>query len=337
MKRASLAILMTLLCLGRAVLADPPPPGCFEDNWTAPVVNDDGSALAPGELVGFRLYYGASSSVLSRTHDVSDGTVRSARVCNLSAGVYYVAITARTAREESDLSDAASAVVTGETPPPSPTPIPTPAPTPAPTPGAALVISCPIESRSGISSTSTYCVNDVPTGCLEAPIWIAADPNIRVRADDEAVEQWPHMRDLKADDLVEISKTAATGAPAKCSQITGRMTAAALLETPPPAPAPAPTPTPTPVPTPPPSAAIELCLVDGIAAGTRPIYQESTTHTRGAKVGDLIVGLVSQPAGTSNPIRRADCSCTDLKNWSGTVYARAGAGYVAGCKSYGVR
>jgi hypothetical protein len=92
---------------------------------------------------------------------------------------------------------------------------------------------------------------------------------------------------------------------------------------------------------PPPPGVQELCLVDGISEGIRPIYLPSATNTRGKKVGDLSVGPVSQPVGTMSPFKREACSCTQLRSWSGTVYSWVSHdginGYVAGCKTYGFR
>lgn len=80
----------------------------------------------------------------------------------------------------------------------------------------------------------------------------------------------------------------------------------------------------------------QLCLVDGDPTGGRAVYA-STTSGRGAQVGTLSVGPVSQPVGTISPVTRARCSCVDIKNWSGIVYSKVAspAGYVSSCKNYG--
>ena len=74
-------------------------------NWTMPTMRTDGSALAASELVGYRIYYGTSPTAMTLTMTVAGGGTLSAQIPGLVAGTYYVSVTARTATEESALTN----------------------------------------------------------------------------------------------------------------------------------------------------------------------------------------------------------------------------------------
>jgi hypothetical protein len=61
-------------------------------SWTAPSLNDDGSALT--DLVGYKLYYGQSSGSYSNEISIDNVGITTYVVDNLSPGTYYFAATA---------------------------------------------------------------------------------------------------------------------------------------------------------------------------------------------------------------------------------------------------
>ncbi len=63
-------------------------------SWTAPSSRTDGTFLPLTELAGYRIYMGTSSDNLNPVVDLSDDTVTSYTVNNLSAGSYYFAVSA---------------------------------------------------------------------------------------------------------------------------------------------------------------------------------------------------------------------------------------------------
>ena len=75
--------------------------------WTAPTQNADGSPLS--DLAGFKLLYGPSASELSQTVDISNPSLNSYVLSNLSSGTWYFAMVAlNKAGEESDPSNVVS-------------------------------------------------------------------------------------------------------------------------------------------------------------------------------------------------------------------------------------
>lgn len=76
-------------------------------SWTAPTQNADGSALA--DLAGFKLKYGPSASELSQTVDISNPSLNSYVLSDLSSGTWYFAMVAlNKAGQESDPSNVVS-------------------------------------------------------------------------------------------------------------------------------------------------------------------------------------------------------------------------------------
>lgn len=59
-------------------------------NWTKPTKNTDGSALT--DLAGYKIYYGTSSSALSKSVSVTDVNLTSYTLNNLTSGTWYFAI-----------------------------------------------------------------------------------------------------------------------------------------------------------------------------------------------------------------------------------------------------
>jgi hypothetical protein len=84
--------------------------GTASVTWVAPTENTDGSALS--DLAGFRIYYGTSSSNLSQTVQVTNPTVTTFVVSNLSSGTWFFGVKAyNTAGAESDFSNIASKAI----------------------------------------------------------------------------------------------------------------------------------------------------------------------------------------------------------------------------------
>jgi hypothetical protein len=68
------------------------PTGSVALNWTPPTLNTDGSAIT--NLAGYRIYYGTSATVLSRTLQVNNAGVSSFVVDGLVPSPWYFAVTA---------------------------------------------------------------------------------------------------------------------------------------------------------------------------------------------------------------------------------------------------
>jgi len=62
-------------------------------SWNAPLYRADGQPLSPGEIQGYRIYYGTATGNYDNTLDVTDGSVRSFVVSNLPLGIYYFVLT----------------------------------------------------------------------------------------------------------------------------------------------------------------------------------------------------------------------------------------------------
>lgn len=102
---------------------DPPPPPAATGNvtltWEAPTQNTDGTPLT--DLAGFKVYWGTQSG--SYPQSASLGNVLTYRVENLTAGLWFFAVTAVNAGGiESEHSDEVSKLVEVEEPPPPPPP-----------------------------------------------------------------------------------------------------------------------------------------------------------------------------------------------------------------------
>lgn len=79
-------------------------------SWVAPTQNTDGSAL--NDLAGYRILYGTSASALNKTIQVTNPSVTSYVVENLTSATWYFAVKAYTASgAESSLSNTASKVI----------------------------------------------------------------------------------------------------------------------------------------------------------------------------------------------------------------------------------
>jgi hypothetical protein len=78
---ASFAIAVTAISNGAATL-----------NWTPPTRNTDGTSLS--NLAGYRIYYGTSSGTLNQTISISNASVSTYIVENLSPATYYFAVKA---------------------------------------------------------------------------------------------------------------------------------------------------------------------------------------------------------------------------------------------------
>ncbi|MBK8974226.1 MAG: immunoglobulin domain-containing protein [Hahellaceae bacterium] len=69
-----------------------PPTGTAMIRWTAPTVRVDGSALAPGEITGYRIYQGSEARGWYRYHQVNDPYLNFVGIEGLPADTYYFAI-----------------------------------------------------------------------------------------------------------------------------------------------------------------------------------------------------------------------------------------------------
>ncbi len=76
-------------------------------SWTAPTQNDDGSVLS--DLAGYRILYGPSQTELSQTVDITNPSLNSYVLSDLSSGTWYFALVAlNKAGTESDPSNVVS-------------------------------------------------------------------------------------------------------------------------------------------------------------------------------------------------------------------------------------
>jgi hypothetical protein len=79
-------------------------------SWTAPTSNTDGSTLS--NLAGYRISYGTNASALTQTVQISNPSVTTYSLGNLSPGTYYFAVRAYTSNgTESSNSNVSSKVV----------------------------------------------------------------------------------------------------------------------------------------------------------------------------------------------------------------------------------
>lgn len=62
-------------------------------NWQAPLYRADGNPLPPGQIRGYRLYYGTSSGNYVYTVDIQDGSATTYSVSDLPLGTYYFVLT----------------------------------------------------------------------------------------------------------------------------------------------------------------------------------------------------------------------------------------------------
>ena len=80
--------------------------------WTAPTQREDGTLLEPGELSGYRVYYGTDAGVYPNSKTISNPGVTSYMIENLSSGTWFFVITAFNALGgESDFSNIASKTI----------------------------------------------------------------------------------------------------------------------------------------------------------------------------------------------------------------------------------
>lgn len=78
-------------------------------SWTPPTQNTDGTALT--NLTGYRIYYGTSESAMTQTVSITNSSVLTYLVENLSPATWYFAIKAVANGTESDFSNVATKVV----------------------------------------------------------------------------------------------------------------------------------------------------------------------------------------------------------------------------------
>jgi hypothetical protein len=91
----------------KAASSQTPSAGGATLTWTPPTRNTDGSSLT--NLAGYRIYYGTSSSALTKTISINSAGIASYVVSDLAPATYYFAITAY---NSSGAESARSAVVT---------------------------------------------------------------------------------------------------------------------------------------------------------------------------------------------------------------------------------
>ncbi|WP_129781148.1 fibronectin type III domain-containing protein [Peristeroidobacter soli] len=78
--------------------------------WTAPTSNTDGSTLS--NLAGYRISYGTNASALTQTVQISNPSVTTYSLSNLSPGTYYFAVRAYTSNgTESNNSNVSTKVI----------------------------------------------------------------------------------------------------------------------------------------------------------------------------------------------------------------------------------
>ena len=69
------------------------PLGAVTLAWDAPLDRADGSPLQPGEIEGYRIYYGTAEGNYPHRIDVNDGTVVQITLTDLAPGTYYFVMT----------------------------------------------------------------------------------------------------------------------------------------------------------------------------------------------------------------------------------------------------
>ena len=62
-------------------------------NWSAPSSRADGQPLSPGEIQGYRIYYGTASGQYVYSINIDDGSASSYTVQDLPVGTYYFVLT----------------------------------------------------------------------------------------------------------------------------------------------------------------------------------------------------------------------------------------------------
>ena len=62
-------------------------------SWVAPSEREDGAALSPSEITGFRIYYGTESGNYSNTVDIDDHTATQAVLTGIPSGDVYIVMT----------------------------------------------------------------------------------------------------------------------------------------------------------------------------------------------------------------------------------------------------
>ncbi|SCZ66473.1 fibronectin type III domain-containing protein [Thiohalomonas denitrificans] len=84
-----------------------------ELSWDPPTARADGAGIAPGDLGGYKIYYGTSPESLDQMVEVKGGSRTRLVIDNLPPRTYYFAVTAydRTGRE-SRISEIVSKTVT---------------------------------------------------------------------------------------------------------------------------------------------------------------------------------------------------------------------------------
>lgn len=95
---ASFAINVTQVSTGSATLS-----------WMPPTENTDGTPLT--NLTGYRIYYGTNANSLTQTVDITNASVSTHVVGNLSPATWYFAVRAVAGGVESDLSNLASKTI----------------------------------------------------------------------------------------------------------------------------------------------------------------------------------------------------------------------------------
>ena len=61
--------------------------------WDAPVAREDEFPLGPGEIAGYRIYYGTAEGDYRNRIDINDGTSTSTTIADLPSGTYYFVLT----------------------------------------------------------------------------------------------------------------------------------------------------------------------------------------------------------------------------------------------------
>ena len=61
--------------------------------WDAPLARIDNTPLPPGEIAGYRIYYGTKEGYYPNYVDLDDGTATQVKITDLSPGTYYFVVT----------------------------------------------------------------------------------------------------------------------------------------------------------------------------------------------------------------------------------------------------